>query len=145
MLLAAKIDGKSKEIHCINPECNKHFTIEDIRSLEFSNFKCNSCGNKVVIDNISDDIKRKLEAIDTSKLLPTPEIEILNELNKNQNPIFAKEIAEELDYSKQLVIWRAKKLSEGYGYVKRIKESQDLPYKYEITEKGRTNFLDVVN
>ncbi len=134
--------SKTKEIHCINPECNKHFTMEDIKFLEFSNFKCNSCGNSVILDNLSPDIKNKLESIDTTKLLPTPEIEILNELNKTKKAIFAREIAEELDYSKQLIMWRAKKLCEDYGFIKRIKEAENIPYKYEITEKAKITYFN---
>lgn len=137
--------AKTKEVHCINPECNKHFTIEEIKYLEFSNFKCNECGGKVIVENLSPDIKNKLESIDTTKLLPTPEIEILNELNKNQKSIFAREIAEELDYSKQLIMWRAKKLCEDYGYVKRIKELENIPYKYEITDKARKIYFKETN
>ncbi|UII28518.1 hypothetical protein LVD15_08825 [Fulvivirga maritima] len=131
---------ESKKIKCSNPECEKEFGMEDLKFLEFNNFKCNSCSSKVLVLSISDSIKTKLESIDSSKLLPTPELKILQELQKVDDPLFAKEIAGEIDYSGQLIGWRGRKLDKDHGYVLRTREKDGAPYQYQLTNTGKTYF-----
>ncbi len=130
----------AKKIHCVNPECHKDFSIDDLEFLKFNNYKCNSCTSPVIVESISTEIKEKIERIDNTKLLPMPELKILRELEKSERPLYAREIAQEIDYSSQLVGRRGKKLEEEYDLVTRIKDSQ--PYKYELTEDGKKYFSE---
>lgn len=132
--------SKFQSIHCVNPSCNKNFTIEDLPKLEFYNFVCNSCGGRVINETISEDLRSKLENIDKNKILPVAEVKILNELKKTQEPMYAREISEEIDYSKYLIAWRCKKLREELKLVERIGEN--TPYKYQLTEKGRYDYFN---
>jgi DNA-binding MarR family transcriptional regulator len=135
--------SKSKKIECINPDCKKNFALDQLQFLEFNNFKCNSCGYPVLVDSISDEIKSRIERIDEKKFLPIPELKIIRELEKADKPLYAREIAQEIDYSGQLVGWRGKKLQNEYDYVKRIKENDRNPYMYELTKKGRSYFDEI--
>jgi hypothetical protein len=128
--------SSSKKIYCTNSRCNKRFTFEELPMLEYYHFKCNECGGFVQVEPVlSAKIKSKLEKIDDSKLLPPQEIKILTELEIAKSPLFAKDIAEEVDLSSYVIASRCKKLSEDSGLVKRIKESK--LYEYEITEDAR--------
>ena len=131
---------ESKKIKCSNLECGKEFSTDDLKFLEFNNFKCNNCSNHVEVLSISDSIKSKLNAIDSSKLLTTPELKMIQELLKAENPLYAKEIAGEIDYSGQLIGWRGRKLDRDYGYVIRTREKDGAPYQYELTDLGKNYF-----
>lgn len=130
----------SKRIQCINPDCGKEYSIDQIKFLEFNNFKCNSCSSPVEIKSISDTITKEIESIDTSKFLPTPELKIIQELLKSADPLYAREIAQEIDYSGQLIGWRGKKLAEDHNYVSRIREKEGNPYMYKLTAEGKEYF-----
>ncbi len=132
--------SQAKRIHCINPKCNKQFTVEELKFLEFNNNKCNNCQSEVVVESISLEIKERLEKIDTQKLLPNVELNVLTELLKSAEALFARDIAEELDYSRQLIAWRSRKLDHDYGYVERMKEEENTPYRYKLTQKGKKYF-----
>lgn len=132
--------NESKRIQCINPECGKEFSVDQLKFLEFNNFKCNICSNHVNIQSISDSIIQKIESIDKHKLLPTPELKIIQELLKSEEPMYAREIAQEIDYSGQLVGWRGKKLDQDHKYVFRSREKEGSPYKYELTPEGKEYF-----
>ena len=64
------------------------------------------------------------------------------ELNKHNEPIYAREIAEELDVSSKLISRRAKKLDEDKGYVERVKTS---PMTYRITKSAKITYFDKKN
>lgn len=132
--------NESKRIQCINPECRKEFSADQIKFLEFNHFKCNVCSSEVEIKSISDSITQKIESIDKSKLLPTPELRIIQELLKSEESLYAREIAQEIDYSVQLIGWRGKKLDEDHNYVTRIREKEGSAYKYKLTASGKTYF-----
>jgi hypothetical protein len=130
----------AKRIQCINPNCGKEYSIEQIKYLEFNNFKCNVCSSPVEIKSISETIVEQIQAIDTNKFLPDAELKILQELAKSDEPLYAKEIAQEIDYSGQLIGWRGKKLAEDRNYVNRIREKEGTPYKYKLTNEGKEYF-----
>lgn len=132
--------SRSKFIHCINPSCNKNFGVNELDFLKFNNYKCNNCGCDVIIESISEDIKTKLEKIDKNKLLPIEEIKIMKELERYDNFVYAREIAEELDLSKYLIAFRCKKLHFSFKYVDRNKEYEGDPYKYKLTDDGKEYF-----
>jgi len=131
----------SERIVCTNPDCQKQFDTEDIKLLEFSNFKCNDCSSKVIIESLDDDIKEVIAKIDKTKMLPVPEVKILKELQNSDSDLYARDLAQEIDYSGQLIGWRAKKLEEKYKLVTRTKEV-GKPYKYGLTKEGENFFID---
>jgi len=137
--LIADFLSDAKRIICSNLDCQKQFDMEELKFLEFTNYKCNVCQSDVLIETISDDVKELIDKIDNSKMLPSPEVKILKELQNSEKDLFAREIAQEVDYSGQLIGWRAKKLDEKHELVKRIKET-GKPYKYKLTEKGNDFF-----
>lgn len=132
----------SKRIQCINPDCHKEYSIDQLKFLEFNNFKCNICSSPVEIKSISEKISHEIASIDQNKFLPTPELKIIQELLKSEEPLFAREIAQEIDYSGQLIGWRGKKLAEEYNYVIRLREKEGASYKYKLTDEGKKYFED---
>ena len=131
--------SNAKRIICTNIDCQKQFDIQDLKFLEFNNFKCNTCHSNVIIETLAEDVINLIGKIDTSKMLPLPEVKILQELQHSDEELYAKEIAQEVDYSGQLIGWRAKKLDEKHELVKREKE-EGKPYKYKLTAKGKEFF-----
>ncbi|MBC5836272.1 MarR family transcriptional regulator [Flavobacterium sp. F372] len=129
----------AKRIICSNIDCKKQFDIQDLKFLEFNNYRCNSCNSDVIIETLADDITEIINKIDQSKMLPMPEVKILQELQHSETELYAKEIAQEVDYSGQLIGWRAKKLDEKHELIKREKE-EGKPYKYMLTQKGKDFF-----
>lgn len=130
----------SKRIQCINPECAKEYSVDQLKFLEFNNYKCNMCSSPVETKSISETITKEIESIDKTKFLPTPELKIIQELLKSGEPLYAREIAQEIDYSGQLIGWRGKRLAEDHNYVTRIREKEGASYKYELTEEGKKYF-----
>ncbi|MFD2577151.1 hypothetical protein ACFSPU_12495 [Haoranjiania flava] len=128
----------SKSIHCSNEECNQSFTQEQIPLLEFSEFKCNKCKQQVIIEPISKEISEELQKIEKDNLLNTSDIEIVTELSKIDNPVQAKEIAEELDISSQSIAQRSRKLDLQKGLVKR---HDTTPKTYELTELAKKIYI----
>jgi hypothetical protein len=131
--------SNSKRIICSNIDCKKQFEMEELKFLEFNNGKCNNCQSKVIIESLSDDIKGLISKIDKSKMLPTPEVKILKELQNSEFELYARDIAQEVDYSGQLIGWRAKKLDESHELVKRERQTGKT-LKYTLTEKGKKFF-----
>ncbi|WP_372933429.1 hypothetical protein [Mariniphaga sediminis] len=129
----------AKRIICSNLDCKKQFELEELKFLEFTNYKCNVCQSDVLIETIADDVKEVIQKIDKTRMLPAPEVKILKELQYSDKDLFAREIAQEVDYSGQLIGWRAKKLDEKHELVKRTKEN-GKPYKYKLTQKGNDFF-----
>ncbi len=131
--------SNAKRIICSNIDCQKQFEIEQLKFLEFNNNKCNDCHSDVIIETLADDIKKLIEKIDKTKMLPEPEVKILKELQNSKSELYAREIAQEVDYSGQLIGWRGKKLDEKHELVKREK-TEGKPYKYKLSEKGKNFF-----
>jgi predicted transcriptional regulator len=131
--------ANAKRIICSNIDCKKQFDIQDLKFLEFNNYKCNNCHSDVIIESLADDITEIISKIDKTKMLPLAEVKILQELQHSETELYAREIAQEVDYSGQLIGWRAKKLDEKHELVRREKE-EGKPYKYKLTQKGRDFF-----
>lgn len=132
--------ASSKRIQC--QSCGKLFKLDELPFLEFSNNKCNTCGGLVKIESYSDQVFQEITKIDEKKLLPRELMEILIELsNSNNTTRFAREIAEELDYSKNTIAWKCKNLDEKYGLVERIKLKGNDPYKYRLTQKAIDEYI----
>lgn len=129
----------SKRIICINPECNRNFSFEQLQFLEFTNMKCPDCQNPVKVIANSETIEAELSRVDNAKLLPDVELGILYEIHKSDKPLKPKEIAEELDCSHQLIGRRAKKLDEAKGLISREGETGQRVYK--LTERAKEDYF----
>lgn len=134
-ILLKEFLSTSKSIHCSNEECNQTFNQEQIPLLEFSGFKCNKCSCPVVIESISNEIKNELIKIEQDNLLIPSDLEIVMELSKNQIPVHAREIGEELDMSSYSIAHKSKMLDLKKGLIKRNKLV--TPYTYELTQTAR--------
>lgn len=128
--------SSSKTIHCTNEDCNKTFNQEQLSNLEFSGFKCNQCGSTVIIEAISEEIRKELIKIEEKNLLDSPEIEIVMELSKHDEAVTARDISEEIDISSQSIGQRGKMLDLQKGLIKRDKEIS--PYTYQLTEIAKS-------
>ena len=131
--------SNSKRIICSNIDCKKQFDMEDLKFLEFNNGNCNNCQSKVIIESLADDVKGLISKIDKTKMLPVPEVKILKELQNSEAELYARDIAQEVDYSGQLIGWRAKKLDESHELVNRERQTGKT-LKYTLTEKGKKFF-----
>lgn len=134
----------TKKIQCTNKDCGKLFRIEDLPFLEFSNNKCNVCGSQVVIESFSPQLLNEISKIDERKLLPKEDLNIIIELSNADNEYkFAREIAEELDYSKNVVAMRCKLLDIKQGLIERVKFKDNEPYRYRLTQKAIELYIAV--
>lgn len=127
--------ASSKSIHCINEECNQVFNQEQLPLLEYSGFKCNKCQSNVVIEAISDEIKTELIKIEQANLLNPTDIDIVMELTKQDEPLTAREISEELDISSYSIAHKNRMLDLSKGLIKRDKTK--TPLTYELTERAK--------
>lgn len=131
---------QSKKVICLNPSCNKTYSIEQLPFLEFNKMHCPECQSIVKIVSISDTIQKDIEKIDAGKLLHPIEYSILHELNKLDRPLRPKEIAEELDCSHQLVGQKAKILDEEKNLLERdVDKSGNRVYK--LTNKALITYF----
>lgn len=136
--------NKSKKIDCINPDCNQSFSMDKLEFLQFNKMLCPECHSPVKITPISNTIKRDIEKINKSKLLHPIEYSILHEINQSEIPLRAKEIAEELDCSYQLVGKKAKKMDEDMDLLDRIKDGSNNRV-YCLTPKAQSEYFVVSN
>ena len=85
-------------------------------------------------------LKDELNNIDSTLLLPNIEYSILFELNKAPNGVFARDIAEELDVSYQLVGKRAKRMDN----VKHLIQRKHVKGRalYIITEEAKNKYFN---
>ncbi len=91
-------------------------------------------------------IIEEINKIGKDILLPKKDIDIIIELSKSGDSYrYAREIAEELDYSKYLIASRCKVLeSEHDGLIDRIKLKGNDSYKYRITDKARKIYIESI-
>lgn len=131
---------EGKKIICLNPDCNKTYSIEQLPFLQFNKMHCPECQCIVKVVSISETIQKDIEKIDASKLLPPLEYSILHELNKSENPLRPKEIAEELDCSHQLIGKKAKLLDENKKLLERSSDKYGHRI-YKLTTKALTTYF----
>ncbi|EPN1931317.1 MarR family transcriptional regulator [Cronobacter dublinensis] len=124
---------ESKKIVCINTNCSKTYPYEQLSFLQFNKMRCIECQSPVEIRSFSESIMEEITKIDNAKLLPRLELMILHELHKAGEKILARDIAEELDASSQLIAKRAEKLDKK-GLV--LRDKSDSLIKYSITNKA---------
>jgi predicted AAA+ superfamily ATPase len=131
---------ESKHIQCVNPECGKIYPYEQLPFLEFNKMRCNECQSEVKVKSVSDDIKKELDKIDKSKLLPSIELGLMHELNSSNEKMYARDLSEELDISSYLIAKRAKKLDEEKGLIDRDRTEQLI--KYSISRKAVDEYFN---
>lgn len=124
---------ESKRIVCLNPACMKSYPYEDLKFLTYNKMKCIECHSPVEVQAFSETISEEISKIDNAKLLPKLELMILHELHKSGDKILARDIAEELDVSSQLIAKRSEKMDRK-DLVSRDKTGSLI--KYSITEKA---------
>lgn len=130
---------ESKVIKCINPQCDKHFPFEQLEFLKFNKMKCPECHSPVKVVSTSEKIRTKLDKIDKSVLLPKMDFSLLHEINK-EDQVRPKEVAQELDCSYQLIMWKAKKLDENSQLVSR-EDDKNNKRVYKLTEKAKNTYF----
>lgn len=136
--LLLNLFSNRKEIVCSNPTCKRIFSEDDLQvGLKFTNMTCPDCHHKVtIIENTSKEIEELIAKYDNKPKIPEVEYAILRELLlQGTNSVYARDIAEETDYSSILIAFRCKKLEEDYYYVKR--DTSCSPYKYSISNEGK--------
>jgi hypothetical protein len=103
--------ASNQEIRCDN--CGGMVEYSMLPTLRLYAMLCPVCrtGTCHVI-NISKKYESLLNEVDQNSLLPATELGILQTLEGSGSPMFAGDIAGELDCSPQLVGWRSKKLAE---------------------------------
>ncbi|EEW1465274.1 TPA: hypothetical protein ACP64M_002595, partial [Escherichia coli] len=124
---------ESKKIVCLNSSCDKTYPYEELAFLEYNKMRCIECQSPVEVRSFSESISSEISKIDNAKLLPKLELMILHELNKADDHLLARDIAEELDASSQLIAKRAEKLDRK-GLV--FRDKSDALIKYSITNKA---------
>jgi len=103
--------ASNQEIRCDN--CAQVFDSSDLDALKRFNMLCPTCrSGSCVVTNISKKYEDVIRGVSAEQLLPATELAILQTLSTETQPLFAGDIAGELDVSYQLVGKRAKRLDE---------------------------------
>jgi hypothetical protein len=129
--------SRNQTIRCA--DCSACFGMEKKQNIEFYKWRCPDCqtGTCEVI-SLDAEFQQEMERLEKATMLPPVELEILETLNEEGNPMRAGEIAGLVDATYQLVGHRTAKLSE-MGLVKKsIKESVT---RSTLTDKARTRYF----
>jgi len=128
----------NQEIICDN--CQNVFSFSDLDALQMFRMKCPKCfvGTCQVV-NLSKKYESILRSVDPELLLPRTELGILQTLRVERRPMFARDIAEDLDCSYQLVGKRGKTLSDR-GLVERTENDQGRR-QFELTKAAETEYF----
>ncbi|MGN7798139.1 hypothetical protein [Leifsonia sp. 22587] len=103
--------ASNQEIVC--DSCSSVFESEDLEALKRFGMLCPNCRVGVCrVTNISKKYESLIRSVNEEQLLPPTELGILQTLNSEPKPLYASEIAGELDVSYQMVGKRAKALDE---------------------------------
>jgi hypothetical protein len=103
--------ASNQEIVC--EECGSVFESADLEALKRFGMLCPNCKTGICrVTNISRKYEDLIRSVNEAQLLPPTELGILQTLNSGPKPLFAADIAGELDVSYQMVGKRAKVLDE---------------------------------
>jgi hypothetical protein len=128
----------NQEISC--EQCNAVFAMEKLPSLRDYGMLCPSCRKGTcTITNLSRKYESTLRAVDTNLLLRPTELGILKTLNSEKHPLYAGDIAAELDCSYQLVGKRARHLAD-QGLVSR-NVNEDNRREFALTEEAQKSYF----
>lgn len=103
--------ASNQEIRCDN--CGELFDAGDLDALKRFGMLCPECKvGTCIVTNISKKYSDVIQKVSKDQMLPSTELGILQTLNSETNPLYAGDIAGELDVSHQLIGKRAKRLGE---------------------------------
>lgn len=129
---------QNQEIRC--NDCGKTFELDQLPGLKMFGMQCPDCKIGVCgITNLSKKYEALLNSVAPELLLPPTELGILQTLETEKRPMYAGEIASELDKSYQLVGRRGKTLAER-GLVRRALNEQSRR-TFEITPLAQTSYF----
>ena len=110
-------------------------------ALQMFDMHCPKCKRGICqVANLSRKYESVIKSISTDLLLPPTELGILQTLDTEKRPMFASEIAVELDRSYQLIGKRGKMLAER-GLVTRS-ESDQGRRQFNITPLAETSYFN---
>jgi DNA-binding MarR family transcriptional regulator len=130
---------RNREIKC--SDCGEVHGIDKLPSLSMFGMLCPKCRRGICeVTNLSKKYGDVLSAIRAELLLPQIELGVLETLHMERRAMFAREIAEELDCSYQLVSRRGK-IMEDRGMIDRIKKDK---YRrvYRITKEAVRDYFE---
>src|SRR5579864_114152 len=130
--------NKHQEIRC--NKCNTTFELGQLDALKLFDMQCPTCKlGTCVVTNLSRKYESILQSVAAELLLPPTELGILQTLEVEKRPMFAGEIAAEMDKSYQLVGKRGKMLAErGLVNRERIEQGRRL---FEITPLAEKSYF----
>jgi DNA-binding transcriptional ArsR family regulator len=127
----------NQEIRC--DHCGETIELEKLEMLKHYDMQCFKCKTgRCAVVNLSKKFEQVIAGAKSELLLPVAELGILQTLESEKRPMFAAEIAAELDRSYQLIGKRGKTLAER-GLVLR-KESENRRI-FEITELAEKTYF----
>lgn len=130
---------QNQEIRCAN--CGATHEIEKLEALKVFDMRCPTCKTGTCsVTNLSKKYASILNAVAPELLLPPTELGILQTLESEKRPMYAGEIAAELDKSYQLVGRRGKTLAER-GLVRRDVNDQSRR-TFQITALAQSSYFD---
>jgi DNA-binding MarR family transcriptional regulator len=129
----------NQEVVC--EACAERYGIEQIPALQLYGMQCPNCKVGVCrIINLSKKYERLLQSIEPELLLPKTELGILQTLKTEKDALYARQIAEELDCSYQLIGKRGKILKQR-GLVNRNPDEQGRP-QFSITDEANELYFN---
>ncbi len=97
----------------------------------------------MIISDVKNEIKKKISQVNRELLLPKEDLKIIVELSCYEDKgKFAREIAEELDFSKHIIAYRCKLLDTEKNLVKRSRTKDSAPYKYSLSNEAREKYIN---
>lgn len=129
----------NQEIKC--DSCNEVFDASELDSLKRYHMLCPSCRQGTcLVTNIAKKYSDLVAQVAGEQLLPETELGILRSLDSEGRPLYAGEIAGELDVSHQLIGWRAKRLDEQNLIVREAVKGGRRTYK--LSNDARRIYFD---
>jgi predicted transcriptional regulator len=130
---------QNQEIRCTS--CGITYDLEKLDALKMFDMQCPTCKKgSCSVTNLSRKYELLLNAVAPELLLPPTELGILQTLETEKRPMYAGEIALELDKSYQLIGRRGKGLAEK-GLVDRDTNDQGRR-TFEITDLATRSYFD---
>lgn len=128
----------SSTIHCSNERCKYVYEQDELPTLEKFEMRCMKCGcaNSVVQTKVLVELEKELASINLDSLLNSSEVDIIYTLLSKNKPLYAKDIAGEVDLTSKSVGQKNRYLDEQKGLIER----QDTPQGklYTLSDKART-------
>jgi len=129
----------NQEIQC--DSCNAIFDSTELDSLRKYHMLCPVCREGTcVVTNIAKKYSDLVTKVASEQLLPETELGILRSLDSEARPLYAGEIAGELDVSHQLIGWRAKRLDEQSLIIREAAKGGRRTYK--LSNDARRIYFD---